>query len=819
MRGVVDFIFITRHPPKDLNCQASCESCGYSMKKYMREIAVFLLFAAVISTSYMVRDAICSNELKRIGAEYKRTFGEDIRFVPYFAQSAEIYSGAYDVASGKELEEDDKSPLGAKLDSFRKQLDIWPEYFLGYGYRLKNFLFPSSKELRAPDEYEDNPDFGNWIRIQSRAWMSLVSGFVFLWLVALRIPWRLAFLGGMLHAVSTAAVTGHPTMNIARGTFSLTFVAALFLCSAWYLRSPTARRLILVAFCAFCALATWNTAQVVLIAWCLSECARILAGGISNKKRRRLWYALSVSAILAALILPCHRGHNLIFSPLLMIFIPLTLISQHMLNEEPAKERFAKFAACAVGLIAFWFALMKTGFFSEGHSHFWELIRDKIRFFNLKPADPDMLSFEVRKLWASDMRSADRFITDSMFPMSLHIFTLCAILSLGVSKIRKSFLRMMAIANNALFMAVFFSITFFLLVGQHLFAIIFISIVIPVTARVWLKNINRLDMEDGVKSILLILLYFSVYNLYLSGTLSPKSVLLASFYPLIGLAVALLAALAAGGVYKLLATNRLRNERRSNLEPGKKLRFPPFHFYGCVLIYLLLFYMMIIEFNGLSRHQKYKDHFFPQTAALIKWLRQAEIDEAVMADIELAPTLKAYCHTRIVPQPKYELGKLDENYKRYMTILFHGNEKDLSRFCKDRHVKYFVYDRRYARDRKLCGPMYVTATRKLEKDSPAFLMDRTRHRGDLRDFYEIKPPGYLRIISRNYVVFKYISDKDKLKSLKWASDAEKMLREGHPSMAARLAKAAVFADPNCPQANIIYWSIYRREPIIRLRGY
>jgi hypothetical protein len=89
----------------------------------------------------------------------------------------------------------------------------------------------------------------------------------------------------------------------------------------------------------------------------------------------------------------------------------------------------------------------------------------------------------------------------------------------------------------------------------------------------------------------------------------------------------------------------------------------------------------------------------------------------------------------------------------------------------------------------------------------------------LRNFYEIKPPQALQLISRRYILFKVISDKDKIDALKWANDSEKMLRTGKKAIAARLAKAAVFADPNCPQADIMYRKIYGRGPYIRLRGY
>ena len=113
----------------------------------------------------------------------------------------------------------------------------------------------------------------------------------------------------------------------------------------------------------------------------------------------------------------------------------------------------------------------------------------------------------------------------------------------------------------------------------------------------------------------------------------------------------------------------------------------------------------------------------------------------------------------------------------------------------------------------------MAAAHKLKENSPANMMDRRQNRNRLRNFYEIKPPQALQLISRRYILFKVISEKDKTDALKWAYDSEKMMRTGKLEIAARLAKAAIFADPNCPQADIMYRKLYGKSPYIRLRGY
>jgi hypothetical protein len=769
-----------------------------SLKNYK----IFLLFIVVVVCAYIVRDLIYDHEAAAIGSEYKRAFGRDIHFTPFLVESSMMYSYAKDVGCGDGIKDFDNSLVGMNKLSVHRQFTTGLEYFLGYGYRLKNRLFPSPESQCAPTDYEDNPDFTNWIRMQLRFWISLISGFIFLYLIVLRIPWKLAFLGGMIHAVSSAAIARYTAQDIVRGNFSLPFIVAAFLTAAWFLRTPSMKKLILTGVVSFAALASWDMTQICFSIWALAEVIRLLAGGRVNRKRRQLWITLLLSAIFASLMIPYHLEHHLIVSPLVLIMYPLVIVLHHFAPGRTLKLRLANFAIALVSLYGVWFVLMKLGSFGGNYSHFAELMKAKIRFLNVKPSNPDLLSFEARSVWVPAMHSANRFITRAMFPLILTLTGIAIILSFVIKPVKRAFLKNMGIANFALFMSVFYSISFFFLVRYHVFAIIFLSMLFPILLYLWLKNARYFTLSDTLKSVVITILWFTVYNLYFYGAFTPKAVLWGAFYPILGFLIAIIAVFIAALLFLIW-----------------KKRKPKPIFYGKGILVAVAVILLIFEVDGLQLHRSYEKYFFPQVAGLIRWIRHEKVDVPIMADFELSPLLKAYCHSKIILQPKFELGKTRENYERFMHIMFHEDENALAEFCSENGAGYFIFDRGYPHSRNINSPMYMAAAHKLKENSPANMMDRRQNRNRLRNFYEIKPPQALQLISRRYILFKVISEKDKTDALKWAYDSEKMMRTGNLEIAARLAKAAIFADPNCPQADIMYRKLYGKSPYIRLRGY
>jgi Tfp pilus assembly protein PilF len=98
-------------------------------------------------------------------------------------------------------------------------------------------------------------------------------------------------------------------------------------------------------------------------------------------------------------------------------------------------------------------------------------------------------------------------------------------------------------------------------------------------------------------------------------------------------------------------------------------------------------------------------------------------------------------------------------------------------------------------------------------------MSSEQGRRKLRYFYELSPPEKISFVSNRYAVFKVISDNDSVRAQKWTKEGESFLKNGNFDMARRLAKSAVYADPNCYPARLLYAKVFNNAPMIKLRGY
>ncbi|MCX6985953.1 MAG: hypothetical protein NT118_14565 [Lentisphaerae bacterium] len=154
-----------------------------------------------------MRNYIFDREEARIAACYKdMPQPKTGPFVPFLIESAIMYSYAYDVATGKGIPKYDRRLPASENVRVCEQDTVGLEYFLGYGYRLKNLIFPSPKLSPDVQIYEDNPYFTNWARFQTRLWSSTVAGLVFLFLIVMRCPWKLALAGGLIAVVAPATI-------------------------------------------------------------------------------------------------------------------------------------------------------------------------------------------------------------------------------------------------------------------------------------------------------------------------------------------------------------------------------------------------------------------------------------------------------------------------------------------------------------------------------------------------------------------------------------------------------------------------------------
>jgi hypothetical protein len=781
-----------------------------------------LLFIFVVISAYLVRDNCYRREAAKIISDSEQGLGQKVNFVPFLIESSMMYSYAQDVALGDGIPEFDDKLAGMADISVNKQFSTGLEYALGYTYQLKNLLFGTQKISIAASQFEDDYAFADWCRIQIRIWASVVSGLIFLWLIALRLPILAALFGGMLHAVAPSAIARYTGQDIVRGNFALPLIVATFLLVYWYLRRPSKLKLIITGIIAFCALATWDMTQICFAIWGLAEIVRLACkpfkhNCINNSllqslsptnftKRKKVWLTLFIATLFAAFIIPYHRTHMLITSPLVLIVFPV-IFTMQFLGEGTLKRRLSILAVSSISFYFIWYGIISLGSFAGNYGHFASLMKAKIRFLNVKPDNPDLLDFDARSIWVPGMHSADRMLMKIFFPIAMNFTVLVLILTFRIKKMRQTFSHNMGLINFPLFMFIFYGLGFFLIVRYHVFTIIFIAVLLPILFHIWMKNAPALTKREIASSVIIAILYFTVFNVYMVNQISPKIVLISMLLPISTILMITVIAAIITYIRKLF----------------KKSSFSVKGFTHTVIILLALFILISeldISLFAQRTYDEHQDFYFAETAGLIKWMREENMeDEIIMADFNLSPLLKAYCKSKIILQPKFELGKTRENYRQFIDIMFHKTEKELADFCEKQNARIFIFDRGYPVSKGLYSPRYIAAAHEIKPKSPVNMMNIKQKKDQLRNFYEIKPPNNLRCINNRYIVFQVITAYDKQQSAKWVKAAEQELKNSNPQFAAKLARAAIFADPLSPKAYLLYRKLFRKSPRITLRGY
>jgi hypothetical protein len=409
-------------------------------------------------------------------------------FVPFTIESAIMYSYSREVAEGRGIPLKDESLLGMENIPVRNQMSLGLEYFLGYGYRLKKMLFGVSPGYPESESYEDNPDFTSWARFQIRLWTSLTAGLIFLWLILMRCPWHIAILGGLLHAVSPAAIARYTGQDLVRGEFCLPLIMLALVLGWWAFRKASPLKLIALGFAVFAAMASWDMCQVLFSLWALWEIIRLLCGARINRKRRNVWLVIYISLVFAALLVPYHWTHGLIVSPLLLILIPLILCMHFFVSyEKGARSRFLVLIVSLALLFAAWKIASSGAAYSGNYSHFGELVKAKLVHWNVKPKDPRKLNFDARILWTPALHTPSWRDMLMFFPAAIYGLFVLFGGAFAVSSVRKSVMRGLGRSFFPLFMTFVFFIAYNYFSRFHVFCALFLCVAAPMILCDWMR--------------------------------------------------------------------------------------------------------------------------------------------------------------------------------------------------------------------------------------------------------------------------------------------------------------------------------------------
>lgn len=757
--------------------------------KTRRKLATFILFAVCVLTAFAMRTSHYNREALSIAAMIgdappaKMTFVSHFfptyhpNFMPFTLESAMMYAYTQDIANGKGVPAVDKSLLGLEDLAPYQQMNMALEWFLGWGYRIKSVVFKDPKPTADELRFQDNPYLAQWASTQLRFWVSLTTGFIFLLLVTLRCPRRYALFGAMLHAVAIAAIARSTGQDIIRGEFCIPIIVGAILLMHSHYVSPKKWKLALLFLALFIGFIAWDLCQMIFSSLAIFEIIRFVLGGITTERRRNVWIMIAMAVALNAFVVPFNVTYQLIMSPLLLIILPTLMLimfagrTKHFVTQSAWKRICARLLIAVVFplcLYALWITCVRTPEYVTNYSHFSETMAAKVKFGNVKPMDPNLLTYDARMLWTPAMHSATweisanyfptlgafvparlfplapvRFVIGSI-PITLGLFYLMILLVPMFSRIKSSFERGLPRSLMPFMFTIGFTVGFIYIVRYHEFIMLFLCISLPLLLQDYSRAFrNRKGDRPLVRGI-------------------NESVR--------GLIVA-----------------------------------------ACVFI-------MIVELSAsiFGRRIYSEDVQLRETAQLIEWFRRCDgmKGKGVITDFTIGPMLKAYCSSSIAMQPQFGIERIRRPTEVFLNVLYHGSEEDLAKFCNKYNAEYFVYNRGYAGPMGPYSTRYIAAAKHIQPESPVNRMNLDVK--NLAWFYLIDPPSDLSQLSTVYSVFRVVKPKDKMDAMKLWVRGERAFGEGDITMAQRCAKVAVWLDPTSDSIRTFYTRVFRAPPRITL---
>ena len=230
------------------------------------------------------------------------------------------------------------------------------------------------------------------------------------------------------------------------------------------------------------ALMTWDLIQFFIFLWAVWLVWRSAISRTPLPSRELILAGLQVLALVAAGVWnPYLRTHGFLLSPPLLLAVGAVLagmvrrIFQGLENEPYGFSKAWKLRIrwLLLALLPLLFGLLMARTYGAAYGHFGELLAAKLRFLNVKPDDPAVLTFNQRILWVPALHSATWQLTFTLFPAILLPSCLALIcLALRKNKDRDSNL---SLVITCLVVA---SIGYWFFVRLHVFVILFMAVVL-----------------------------------------------------------------------------------------------------------------------------------------------------------------------------------------------------------------------------------------------------------------------------------------------------------------------------------------------------
>ena len=220
------------------------------------------------------------------------------------------------------------------------------------------------------------------------------------------------------YAVAISAVARSTGQELSHENNALPLLVAHLAAGAWARNAAGSFRARMAggwiaALLAGLALCAWDLVQFYLMlfmAWNLVEALR------GRMNRAALWTGLvPMMAVLLATGLrnPYLASHGFLLSPAMLLGWGAVLAGA------PAAQRRRAAARGVLALIPLVAGLGLAHAFGESYGHFTSLLWAKLRFFNIRPEDPALLTFDQRMLWVPALNSTSWGLLWRWFPALL----------------------------------------------------------------------------------------------------------------------------------------------------------------------------------------------------------------------------------------------------------------------------------------------------------------------------------------------------------------------------------------------------------------
>ncbi len=706
-------------------------------------------------------------------------------FSPFTIESAMMFSYSQDIAEGKGVPERDETLKHMEDIPPYAQMNMALEWFLGWGWRIKQKIAPDPEPEAFEKRFQDHPYMAQWMSAQIRLWASLTSAFIFLWLLLLKCPRKLAFWGAFLHAVALSAIARSTGQDLVRGEFCIPLITLTFVLAAWcnararWWKAPIVFAVVFLAFIA------WDLCQMIFSAWALTEVLRAVCGFRMKRGLLYTWIAIAAAVLLNALIVPFNITYGLIHAPILWVALP-SLFCCYALQEVGVKlnlsrgRRIALMLAVpvlAAALYVNWAQFGNTPEYASNYSHFSEAMKAKLRFNNVKPANALLLNYDARIMWTPSMHSATWELASSFFPslifgrtLQFGLFrflfgllpvtlALYAVLMLGLTLFRIPRGEFMKTLSRTFFPNVFtigFIVGFIYIVRYHEFVILFLCVSLPMLVHSYLRAFRHAPWKVDPREACTVLFARPRLLKFMRGTL------IAAFS-------------------------------------------------------FCLFWETVASIVTTRRYTG--DVAFRETAMLIMWFRQhrdAVAGKGVAANFTVGPMLKAYAGTGLVMNPQFGMKRIRDATEKYLNAMFHGSELDLAKYCAEYGADYVVYNKGSVFSYTPYSNRYIAGANEIRTDS---IVNRMISDPDtLNWFYRLDVPRGLDNINRVYTVFKVITPEAKREAYRMWELGRNEMAMGRKEEAAEFAKKAVELDPIADGPKLLYQQARGCLPRVTLSG-